>query len=128
MGAIGAVNPSIITMKAIPKEEVHPRLRGLTLGVIEAMPGGNVLQSFIYRGSELDIKKGDELLVQAHSPYKDQATTTQVSAKFFAGDAGDGQNAGKHYYPKYQAKFTPKSGNKVLGTHTDSEDRFGLWQ
>jgi hypothetical protein len=132
MGAIGVVNPSIITMKAVAKEDQHPRLRGLTMGVVSSLPGGPVLQSLIYRGSELNIKVGDELLVQAHSPYDDQTTTTQVSAKFFVGQppdaVGSGQNAGRHYYPKYQPKFTPRAGNKVLGTNSNTEDRFGLWQ
>jgi hypothetical protein len=131
MGAIGAVNPSIITMKATSDKEPHPRLRGLTMGVVSSLPGGPVLQSFIYRGSELNIKVGDELLMQAHSPYNDQTTTTQVAAKIFVGKqagAGSGQSTGRRYYPKYLPKYTPKAGNKVYGTHAGSDDRFGLWQ
>jgi hypothetical protein len=85
MGVIGAANPSIITMHATAKEDPHPRLRGMTMGVVSSLPGGPVIQSLIYRGSELNIKVGDELLVQAHSPYDDQATTTQVAAKLFSG-------------------------------------------
>jgi hypothetical protein len=131
MGVIGAANPSIITMHAVSKDDQHPRLRGMTMGVVSSLPGGPVIQSLIYRGSELNIKAGDELLVQAHSPYNDQTTTTQVAAKLFTGTpptvGAAGQN-GQRYYPKYVPKFTPKAGNKVYGTTGNTDDRFGLWQ
>jgi hypothetical protein len=132
MGAIGAVNPSIITMKAVTKEDHHPRLRGMTMGVVSSLPGGPVVQSLIYHGSELNIKKGDELLVQAHSPYEDATTMTQVSAKIAPKKSADGtlnsDLVGHHYYPKYQPKYVPKAGTRVLGTTGNSEDRFGLWK
>ncbi|MBU6454058.1 MAG: hypothetical protein KGS72_19925 [Cyanobacteria bacterium REEB67] len=132
MGAIGAVNPSIVTMKAVTKEDRHPRLRGMTMGVVSSLPGGPVLQSLVYHGSELNIKKGDELLVQAHSPYNDLTTMTQVSAKISPKRAADGtldpDLVGHHYYPKYQPKYIPKAGTRVLGTTGNSEDRFGLWK
>ncbi len=132
MGVIGAANPSIITMHATAKEDPHPRLRGLTMGVVSSLPGGPVIQSLIYRGSELNIKVGDELLVQAHSPYNDQATTTQVAAKLFTGQAptvgAGGTGSTRKYYPKYVPRFTPKAGNRVYGTTGNTDDRFGLWQ
>ena len=132
MGAIGVLNPSIITMKAVTKEDHHPRLRGLTMGVVSSLPGGPVVQSFIYHGSELNIKIGDELLVQAHSPYDDLTTTTAVSAKIapkrLPGQGGEADVNGLRYYPKYQAKYVPKAGNKVMGTASGSDDRFGLWK
>jgi len=132
MGVIGAANPSIITMKAVSKEDQHPRLRGMTMGVVSSLPGGLVIQSLVYRGSELNIKVGDELLVQAHSPYNDAATTTQVSAKIFSGPSPTANDTtiggGKRYYAKYQPKFTPKAGARVLGVTKDNDDRFGLWQ
>ena len=80
----------------------------------------------------MNIKKGDELLVQAHSPYDDLTTTTQVSAKISPKRAADGtldpDLVGHHYYPKYQPKYIPKAGTRVLGTTGNSEDRFGLWK
>ena|GEM_PF-3119892 len=132
MGAIGAVNPSIITMKAVTKEDKHPRLRGMTMGVVSSLPGGAVMQSMIYHGSELHIKKGDQLLVQAHSPYTDVTTSNQVSAKIAVKDEGAGtvdssERNVKRYYPKYQPKFVPHAGLRVHGTNTNTEDRFDLW-
>jgi len=130
MGAIGAVNPSIITMKAVTKEDRHPRLRGMTMGVVASLPGGNVVQSMIYRGSELNIKKGDQLMVQAHSPYGDQTTTNEVSAQIASKDkdaAASVQRPVKQYYPKYQPRFVPKAGLRVHGTNTNTDDRFDLW-
>lgn len=132
MGVIGAANPSIITMKAVSRDDQHPRLRGMTMGVVSSLPGGPVIQSLIYHGSELNIKIGDELLVQAHSPYEDQTSTTEVAAKLFSGKPptiGDsGQNATRRYYPKYVPRFMPRAGDKVYGTAGNTEDRFGLWQ
>ena len=139
MGAIGAVNPSIITFKAVTKEDKHPRWRGFTMGVVSSLPAGNVVQSMIYHGSELNIHVGDELLVQAHSPYQNSTTTTKVSAKIVAGKSDSGDAGGppqvgataaptRHYYPKYQPKWVPKAGDRVLGINQNKEDKFGFWQ
>ncbi|MBS1990581.1 MAG: hypothetical protein JSS83_08695 [Cyanobacteria bacterium SZAS LIN-3] len=129
MGAIGAVNPSIVTMKAVTKEDKHPRLRGMTMGVVSSLPGGPVMQSLVYHGSELNIKVGDELYVQAHSPYTEETATTAVNARLAVKQSsGEPLNNTKMCYPKYVPKFMPKAGTKVHGITSNTEDRFDLWK
>jgi hypothetical protein len=69
MGIMGAAEPSLMTNKPVVMDDKHVRIKGFTLGVVESLPGGQLMVPFIIKGSELRIKQGDEYLVQVHSPY-----------------------------------------------------------
>ncbi len=81
MGVLGALEPSIVTQRVVTKDEKHPRINGFTYGAIGGLPGAPALQAFMLKGSEISIKAGDELLIQAHSPYEETATSLGVSSQ-----------------------------------------------
>lgn len=81
MGVLGAIEPSIVTQKVVTSHDKHPRITGFTYGAVGGLPGAPVLQAFMLKGSEINIKPGDELLIQAHSPYNETATSLGVSSQ-----------------------------------------------
>ena len=81
MGVLGALEPSLVTQRVVTSREKHPRITGFTYGAVGGLPGAPVLQAFMLRGSEINIKAGDELLIQAHSPYNEPATSLGVSSQ-----------------------------------------------
>ncbi len=80
MGALGAIDPSIVAPKPLSEDEKHPRVKGFALGVMSSLPGAPVVQAFAFKGSEVRIERGDEFLVQAHTPYPEESAKLAVSA------------------------------------------------
>jgi hypothetical protein len=70
MGVIGAVEPAMVMSKPMKPDEKHPRVKGAAWGVWTTVPGAPVIQAVAFKGSDLRIEPGDELLAQAHSPYE----------------------------------------------------------
>ena len=81
MGVIGAANPDLVSPKPLKKGEKHPRVKGFAFGIWSTVPGAPVLQTIIFKGSDLYIAAGDEFLAQAHSPYDNPAPVLSISSK-----------------------------------------------
>jgi hypothetical protein len=108
MGVIGAIDPSMVTQRVVLSSEKHPRIFGFTYGAIGGLPGAPALQAFMLKGSEINIKAGDELLIQAHSPYDETARSLGVSSQILT--PGFKQTAG----PLVEPAHVYSGSNKVL--------------
>lgn len=70
MGVVGAVSPSTVIGKPVSLEEGHPRIRGFSHGFVDNLPGGTIVNRFVFKGSEVVLQPGDEILISVHSPYE----------------------------------------------------------
>jgi hypothetical protein len=78
MGVIGAVEPAMVMSRPMKPDEKHPRVKGAAWGVWTTVPGAPVIQAVAFKGSDLRIEPGDELLAQAHSPYEVLSITSKI--------------------------------------------------
>jgi hypothetical protein len=70
MGVLGAANPAIVNGRPIDEDDKHPRINGFSHAFVSNLPGGIILNAFVFKGNKVKLKPGDELLVEAHSPYE----------------------------------------------------------
>ncbi|MBX9667848.1 MAG: hypothetical protein K2X93_09535 [Candidatus Obscuribacterales bacterium] len=64
MGVAGAYDPAIVTGKPLGEDYETSASKGFALGATSALPGGRLIQAFAFKGAELIIRPGDELLVK----------------------------------------------------------------
>lgn len=73
--AIGAINPSFAFLHPVGKNVHHRRLKGAAMGFISGAPGGFLIADMIIKGSEAQIKPGDEFLVEFKQDFTGEAAT-----------------------------------------------------
>ncbi|MBX9724724.1 MAG: hypothetical protein K2X81_25185, partial [Candidatus Obscuribacterales bacterium] len=81
MGVVGAIEPDMVSSKPKTGAESHPRIKGFATGIASNLPGATVVSAMVVKGSELRLEKGDQLMVQAHSPYPEQKEALAAAGK-----------------------------------------------
>lgn len=74
-GVIGAMDPSFAFMHPVGKNVHHRRLKGFGMGVLSGLPGGFIVADFVVRGTEAEVKPGDEFLVSFKQDFNGRVAT-----------------------------------------------------
>lgn len=83
MATAGAVSPEFILNKPVGAEEGHPRLKAMATGAFSALPGSSIVSAFIFKGDNIDIPAGEELLLSCRPFTVNAAPVLSVAARLY---------------------------------------------
>jgi hypothetical protein len=82
MGAVGAIHPSIVYNKPVDVKAKNARAKAFVYGFVTNLPGASVVAACVQKGDAVELKNGDEIIVEMvvkDSAYSPPAQKLSVS-------------------------------------------------